>query len=359
MKIVYDNIVYDLQEFGGISSYWFELSRRLLKAQNVDLSFVGSKINKNFLGSQLDISTDRYLDNIDSSSTFIARFRNPKIKVLDEPFIFHSSYNRYCRNRFAINVTTVHDFTHQFYYFGPRRWIHNLQKYQSISKSQGIITVSNNTKKDLLSILPRIDPDKVFVVYNGVSNDYFKICPRDHKYLVEEKYLEMPYLLYVGSRSSYKNFRFAVDVIEKFGELNLFIVGSKLSEEELAFLQKKLPGRWYLFESIGNNYLNELYNHAVGLLYPSSYEGFGIPLLEAMKAGCPFIALNRSSIPEVAGDAGVLVEELNICSFTSAIDYLIENREILVKRGFHQVQKFSWEKTYLNTVKVYKSLFQQ
>jgi mannosyltransferase len=101
-----------------------------------------------------------------------------------------------------------------------------------------------------------------------------------------------------------------------------------------------------------------LYNDAVCLWYPSSYEGFGIPPLEAMRAGCPFIALNRSSIPEVAGNAGILLEEADPAAIASAIEQctLTERRAQLRHLGFEQAQKFSWQHTFEATASIYREL---
>lgn len=85
-------------------------------------------------------------------------------------------------------------------------------------------------------------------------------------------------------------------------------------------MNRLLPNRWKIFEEISTGQLNDLYNRSFALLYPSSYEGFGIPILEAMKAGCPFIALKASAIPEVAGNAGVLMKELSLHEFSMALN---------------------------------------
>ncbi|WP_232727240.1 glycosyltransferase [Flavobacterium sp. 1] len=161
----------------------------------------------------------------------------------------------------------------------------------------------------------------------------------------------------MGSREKYKNFDFAVKAIAQTNKFKLNIVGSVLRVEEVAMLNQLIPGRWELFNNIENLTLNELYNNAYALIYPSSCEGFGIPLLEAMKAGCPFIAFNSSSIPEVAGDAGVLIDRLEVLLFNESISIIEKNREEIVKKGFNQANKFSWEKCYQETLQVYKDLY--
>ena len=215
--------------------------------------------------------------------------------------------------------------------------------------ADAIVVISENTKKDLLSFFPNIYPSKVRVIYNGVSDDFFPLKEQ----VVTNNFL------FIGSREKYKNFDFAVEAISQTDNFKLNIVGSILREKEVEMLNKSIPGRWKLFNNIENAKLNELYNNAYALIYPSSYEGFGIPLLEAMKAGCPFIAYNSSSIPEVAGDAGILIDKLEISLFKEAVLMIEENREEIVKKGFNQANKFSWEKCYKETLQVYKDLYKK
>ena len=94
-------------------------------------------------------------------------------KNVNESFIFHSSYFRISSNPNAINITTVHDFTYEYFYHGLHKWIHCWQKYYAIRKSKYVVCISENTKKDLLNFLPDVDEKKIHVIYNGVSDDYY------------------------------------------------------------------------------------------------------------------------------------------------------------------------------------------
>ena len=353
-KIVFDNIIFGLQNFGGISTYWYELSSRLLNDENFDPSFITRK-NTNLSECRLDISKTRSFDQ-SNTPLIIDRFRNPKLGNIHAPFVFHSSYNRYCLNPKALNVTTVHDLIHHKYYTGVRKWIHNSQKSHTLMNSKAIIAVSENTKRDLIKIYPKLDPEIISVVYNGVSNDYFKINNVDYHYNLPVDVLKENYFLFVSSRAKYKNFNFIIDLLEKLPDFKLYIVGPPINSEESSYLNSKLNYRWKSFTSITSKSLNELYNHAFSLLYPSSYEGFGIPILEAMKAFCPFIALNSSSIPEVAGDAGILIDELDIKEFIKAAESINYLRNDLQVKGKIQVEKFSWDKCYKETSLIYSKL---
>jgi len=204
----------------------------------------------------------------------------------------------------------------------------------------------------LLYFFPEFSTKKIKVVYNGVSPDYYKIS----ELKIQDD--ESPYFLFVGSRATYKNFDFCVKAVSQMEmRYKLKIVGAKLNKEELSMLNNLLKDRWELMVNVENKKLNELYNSAYILIYPSSYEGFGIPLLEAMKAGCPFIALNASSISEVCQDAGVLIDNLEISSFNQAVVKIEKNRSEIIKKGFARGNEFSWEKCYEETLDVYKNLY--
>lgn len=353
-KIVFDNIVFSLQKFGGISTYWYELASRLVNDTDFDASFIAEP-NKNVFGSKLSFPKTENRGQL-TLPLMPERFINPGLKHIHTPFVFHSSYNRYCVNTMALNVTTVHDLIHHKYYTGFRRWIHNTQKGKALVNSKAIIAISENTKRDILEFFPKLDPEIISVVYNGVSNDFFKINETGYHYEMPEHLIRENYLLYVSSRESYKNFNFVIDLLKKLPDFKIYIVGPALTENEISFLDQTISNQWKSFTGITVKALNELYNHAYSLLYPSSYEGFGIPLLEAMKAFCPFIALNSSSIPEVAGDAGILMNEPDVNAFIKAIESIQDRRNDLQVKGNIQVSRFSWDKCYLETAAIYKKL---
>jgi len=360
MKIIFDNIIFSLQKSGGISVYWRELINCVLSFSDITISFIEENDkNKNIFRNNLNIDSRNILGKKLYITKKASRYRKIDLKISNYNFIFHSSYYRTLsknvkKNNSVKEVVTVHDFTYEYFAKGLKKMIHTMQKKKAIKAADVVLCISQNTKKDLLHFFPEFSNKDIRVVYNGVSSEYFKISD-----VINDKD-QISYFLFVGSRAAYKNFDFCVSAISQQNAKYRFkIVGPELDKKEIVTLNKFLLGRWDFVGNVENNKLNQLYNNAFALLYPSSYEGFGIPIVEAMKAGCPFIALNASSIPEVSGDAGILLERLDFNLFNDAVSKLTKNRKEIVERGIERGNDFSWEKCQEETMKIYKELYRQ
>lgn len=349
MDLYYDNIVYGLQKIGGISSYWYELSKRYQRDPQVNVRFIETGTEEpNILRRLLQIEPEDVILK-KTSTMYLERFLRVQLQALEQASVFHSSYFRVPVKHPRLRVvTTVHDFTYERYVKGPRLWLHRLAKKRAILESDAIITVSDHTRNDLLEFFPNIHPSRVRVIYHGVSDAF--------KPLSGKRDCQRLKFLYLGFRDPYKNFSFAVDIVRGLDDAHLNVVGRPFSAQEKQVLESKIPGRYTLYSNVSTPELNALYNEAFCLLYPSSYEGFGIPLLEAMRAGCPFIALHASSIPEVAGNAGVLLSALDLEEAWHAVDLIRANREQFVQTGLERSQCFSWDRCYSETTKLYKDL---
>lgn len=360
MKIVFDNIIFWLQRSGGGSVYWTELIKRFNDLEGIDAKFYDEKENCDNI----------FRKDIKLKNVFIENFLHLKIRRylnfserIEEKSIFHSSYFRVSKSKNAINVTTIHDLTAEKFTTGLSRFVNYHQKKHAIKNSDGIICISENTKKDLLEFFPEVENKKIRVIYNGVSDDFFKIEHNFNLGEIDKRFLPLEdtkYLLFVGRRNSYKNFHLVVKAASLVkSEYKLVIVGEELNEEECTLMNKYLGDDFFIFNKLDNNKLNHLYNKAFVLLYPSLYEGFGIPIVEAMKAHCPVIAANNSSIPEVAGDAAILYDDINENLIMDGIKKL-ENtsfRADIIQKGIQQFPKFDWNKTYLNYLEFYKELY--
>jgi len=363
MEIILDNIIFSLQKSGGVSVVWYELLNRVLQDLDFEL-YILEMPNQNIFRKQIEIPNEIFIDNPFSKFPLsVQRYLNPnRINVNG---IFHSSYYRTVKKQGIANVTTVHDFTYEYYRKGPAKKIHVLQKGNAIRNSQKIICVSENTKNDLLKFYPDTNEKNIHVIYNGVDETYTRLThPVDFELKKLIPFLPGEYVLYVGDRKSkYKNFELAVKSCKSVNIPLVIVGGGVPTRSETSYLISNLGVNNYKHLSgINNKLLNLVYNHALCLLYPSKYEGFGIPVIEAQKAGCPVIAYNSSSIPEVIGDVSTLLNELSVESISGMIYRLITDlgfRNQQIEIGLENSKRFSWDKCYQQTKQVYKELYEE
>ena len=343
MEVIFDSIIYDLQTHGGVSVYFSEILKRAI--QDPDL------LNSEFLsfGNDSKITLKKLgINNIhEFNARILERYREVKArqgKIKNK--VFHSSYYRLPQDKGIPVVTTVHDFTYEKYISGPPKWVHSWQKYKAIKHSELLICVSNNTAKDLMEYCG-VDKKKIRVIHNGVSEIYRPLgdYQRDNS------------IVFIGARGGYKNFDVAVRALKHLSDFRMVIVGGGvLNNDEITLLEHNIPGRYEWLGRLTDEELNLQYNKAYCLIYPSSYEGFGIPIIEAMRAGCPVIAINNSSIPEVAGDAAILIEYAEAELVVEAVQSLHTDYNKLRLAGLSQASHFSWDKCYSATKKIYKEL---
>jgi mannosyltransferase len=356
MKVIFDNIIFSLQKSGGISVYWYEILSRIVNQTETNYLFIEEEGKEtNIFRNKLKIDPKYSIHSNFKMNSFLNRYRNLDFNIDKKKFIFHSSYYRTLskgikKKNNVKEVVTVHDFTYERFSTGMKKLVHSWQKKKSINAADVVICISENTKNDLLHFYPQFSKKDIRVIYNGVSEQY-TIVPE-----LKKDNHSTPYFLYVGSRTDYKNFDFVVKAVSLLNEYILKIVGCSLSKNELMLLESNLSGRWQFEENVDNVQLNVLYNQAFALLYPSSYEGFGIPIVEAMKAGCPFISLKGSSITEVAGEAGFLMDELNFDEFYKGVELIKYNRDKIIELGLLQANLFSWDKCFDEIVAIYKEL---
>lgn len=264
-------------------------------------------------------------------------------------------------------VITIHDmiwFDHPEYFPVWQRIFMKLIIPITARSANAVIAISENTRQDIIHKLG-IAPQKIFVTPLGVSCEFSKIND-DYVELCKQKYKLSKYFLMVGSVEPRKNLPRLLAAYSKikddFPEIKLVHVGSASwkNSEIFAMIEKLgLENSVHFLWNIPKVDLIALYNGAKFLVYPSLYEGFGLPVLEAMACGCPVITSDISSIPEVVGDAALMVDPYDVDMIADALRQFLTNESILVEyscKGEQQAKKFSWKKCAENTLDVYKTV---
>ena len=360
MELVFDNIIYSKERQGGISNYWFEITKGFAK-DNLAHFYEEKSAITNIFRKRMTFSnviSHRHLP------LTLARLLPITYQTNTANVLYHSSfYRKLISNAKICEITTVHDFLHQKHSSTPlNKLMHNALKFSAIRRAKGIICVSNNTVNDLNRYCPPGKDQKVEIIYNGVSDDYYRITDTGNgSELLSSLNVKDKFLLFVGARSSYKNFDFVIEMLKHLPGYQLVVVGNPLSEKEKVKIDKSVFNRIVQAVSISNEKLNILYNYAHALLYPSSYEGFGFPIIEAMKAGCPVLSLNATSIPEVAGGAAILFNTLDTTQFVQVITQLEVNdfKSKWVELGLKNATRFNWSKCNRETKQFYADISKQ
>jgi mannosyltransferase len=200
----------------------------------------------------------------------------------------------------------------------------------------------------VLAYCPGVDPGRVHVVPLGIDRGaYF---PEPLKSEDEDRLL-----LFVGQRGGYKRFDIAVEVVRQSPGLVLGIAGPALSAEEREGLVERLGDRWRSFKNVTAERLRRLYSNAFAFVFPSDCEGFGLPILEAMACGCPVIASNAGSLPEVGGTAALYAAEQRSQAYRDAITLLHDPsvRRHCIESGLARCADFSWDRTFSETFSIY------
>lgn len=340
--ILIDGIIFSLQRQGGISVYFRQLLQQMQRdGVPTTLLLDGTLQQAAPLGGDALVVIAR-------SARLLERYRRCRIPQAVKPTLFHSSYYRQPAERSLPMVVTVHDFIYERFSTGPRRWVHMVQKHAAIRAAQAVICISESTRQDFLQWVGETPGQQVHVIHNGVA-DIFRP--------LELEPAPIPYVLYVGERGGYKNFSLVLKAMALLPELELHCVGGgALRPEELAVVDANVRRRVKHLGFVTEPELNEHYNRAVCLAYPSSYEGFGIPVLEAMRAGCPVVSADCKAVLEVGRDA-LIVSALDPASLADAILRTTSSgRPHQVQKGLSIAQEYSWEATHRQTLKIYQNL---
>lgn len=231
----------------------------------------------------------------------------------------------------------------------------------SIKKASYIITVSQSTKKRISHFFPWAQ-SKTEPILIACDDIYKKKPTESVTHLVNEYKLDFPYVLYVGSFAKRKNLSLLINamniVSQTFPEVRLILSGKQSGKEDTVLNELNIQHKMeVLSKPKTKNEISLLYNRAKMLVFPSLYEGFGLPVLEAMACGCPVIASNTTSLPEIVGDAGILVDPNDASALARQIIKVLKDSNLAIKMsesGKVRSHKFNWSKVAAQTVQVYQ-----
>ena len=347
MKILYDHQIFELQRYGGISRYFQELinhSEGLFDTEISGVFFNNEYLKSNLKPKRIYFQSIEKRNNKDS----LKKIKNADYSVL------HSTYydTYYLRKIHKPFVVTIHDMIPEIflrYFYNNVELIRN--KRILMEKAAQIIAVSHHTRNDILRIYPEIPAEKITVIHHGQS------------FAVSESITEKKnYILYVGVRRFYKNFvRFikaVSDILLKY-DLHLICTGSPFDEDETALIEKFNIKNRVESKFVSEEELKKLYEEALCFVFPSLYEGFGIPVLEAFSQNCPCLLSSASCFPEIGENAAEYFDPNSIDSMRNAIEKVIHSESLqkdMIAKGKEVLKKYSWRKSAEQHSEVYKSI---
>jgi glycosyltransferase involved in cell wall biosynthesis len=263
-------------------------------------------------------------------------------------------------------VVTYHDMQHVFYpgFFSKKQLqVRVSTDRAALKEARKIIAISQFTKQCLMEKYS-VSDEKIEVVYHGVASD-FCICSEQRRMTeIAEKYgLDKPFLLYPAAFWPHKNHLTLFNGLKKCSAFDgqLVLTGIDVSGKQgidKAIQECGLADRVKILGFVPESDFPLLYNLARGLIYPSLFEGFGLPIVEAMASGCPVACSNAASLPEVAGDAGIYFDPLSPESIVEAVSLIWQNEQIRKEKtilGLKQAQRFSLEAMAEKTLRIYES----
>lgn len=221
-----------------------------------------------------------------------------------------------------------------------------------------ILTDSKFSQRELAQYL-RIDNTRFSVIHLG--SDHLDNIQSDPQILHRHNLERNKYLLLVGNHSLHKNFERIVQATSLLKiDIKYVVVGGSFKKVFKENICNPLPSNIQNLGFVNDQELKTLYQNALGLIFPSTYEGFGLPVLEAMRSGCPVLCANCASLPEVAGDAALYFDPFNVENIASVIDCFFANPQLqdqLRKKGYQRSERFKWSSTAINTVENILSVY--
>lgn len=282
-------------------------------------------------------------------------FKAKKDEIIYHPFQYLSLFSS------KKQIITIHDFIPLYF---PEVAKHQSRYYKVmmpilLKKAHKIVAISENTKNDILKFY-NIDENKIKVIYNGYDENHFNTNNINEEVL--EKYnIDYEYMIMVGASYPHKNLEIAIKAMENLkGDTKLVVVGKDsnyiLKLKELS-KELKVEDKIKFIGYVADEDLPSLYNKSKAFIYTTLYEGFGLPILEAMACGTVVVTASNSSLPEVYGDAAIIFENNNADSLKEKMEEAINNKELrseMIEKSKENIKRFSWEKTAKEVLEILK-----
>lgn len=289
----------------------------------------------------------------------------PPIELFCGPVdLFHGLHFVLPPARKARKVLTVHDLTYlkfpeHFADQGLNERGYRKELPQALASADAVIAISERTREDLIELM-KFPEEKVRVIYFGVDQRFFAPVEKSRMAAIRKKYsLTGPYLIFlIGTPEPRKNLARTVEAVRRAApELDLALIGPEKPIRELLAGEENRNLKY--LGIVPENHLPVLLSEGTISLYPSLYEGFGLPVLESMASGVPVITSDRGSLPEVAGGAGILVDPENVESIAEAITGLLQDESLRNRykvMGKARASEFTWQRTAAETLSLYREL---
>ena len=363
-SVAFSSAIFSSTVYGGISRYFTELGGALAKMPHISVKYVSPLYTNKYLAcTPQGLVVGSHVRRLPGSATInpmINSLIEPLLLSLQKPSILHYTYYNpiYKRSFGAKVVLTVFDMIHELYpQFFPSTDTTILRKLEAIHSADHIIAISESTKRDLLKYY-HLSDDKVSVVYLAsslTSTSATHILPG----------LSRPYILYVGDRGGYKNFSILLKAYAASNFISdtfdlICIGGHPLSESELVFIARNLVRSNAVKRiSCDDNLLSAFLANASLLCYPSIYEGFGLPLLEAAGNHCPVVCSNIPVFIEIMGNSAYYFDPHSVDSVRHALETVLTSsllQQRLVVLASQTAQRYSWQRCASETYRIYSAL---
>ncbi len=349
------NVTYGaLKHPTGVGNYIINLVTNLLRLDRNNKYFFYYRFNK--------VNRENFFQYQQVKNKFFEP-RLSFLNIFDKLDIFHDPSFKYVNFPFAKIVTTIHDVViavDEDFTSSHSKKVNLPKLEKALFKSDKLIAVSEFSKKEIIKYF-NVSADKIKVIYSGVDKDRFQNYNENNKLSLPDKYF-----LYVGNIENRKNIKRIVKAFDifskKYQDYYLILIGKNgyNGEEIREFIKNIHNPNIIEIEYVENKELPVYYKNSIAFLFPSLYEGFGLPILEAFASGTIVITSNNSATVEAGGDAALYVNPYNMDDIILKMEKVVkgglELRESLLEKARKHLENFSWEKTAINTLALYKSL---